>query len=127
MSSPARNSSASAPIVFEWLERIGLGYAVPFFLKKGIVSPKALTSLTIKDYEELHVSDLSDRKRLYELVQRVRMASRSVKQRSSEEKDTVAQQTKTGGQTGAAAAATSALATAAATSKKNSSPAKKKP
>ena len=118
MSSPARNSSASAPIVFEWLERIGLGYAVPYFKEKGIVSPKALTSLTIKDYEELHVSDLSDRKRLYELVQRVRMASRSVKQRSSEEKDTVAQQTKTGGQTGA-------LATAAATSKKNSSPAKK--
>ena len=129
----SNSSTSSAPIVFEWLERIGLGYAVPYFKEKGIVSPKALTSLTIKDYEELHVSDLSDRKRLYELVQRVRMASRSVKQRSSEEKETVAQQTKTGGQTSAAAVASTATAstastataTAAATSKKHSSPTKK--
>lgn len=85
--SPPSKPSSSAPIVFEWLERIGLGYAVPHFKEKGIISPKALTSLNIKDYEDLHVSDLSDRKRLYELVQRVRLASRSVKQRSGAEEE----------------------------------------
>ena len=69
-------SKDSTPIVFEWLERIGLGYAVPHF-KERIVNPKALTALNIKDYEDLHVSDLGDRKRLYELVQRVRLASKS--------------------------------------------------
>ena len=93
--SPSRSTSTSAPIVFEWLERIGLGYAIPYFKEKNITSPKALTSLTIKDYEDLHVSDLSDRKRLYELVQRVRLASRSVKQRGSEEKEPAATKKKT--------------------------------
>ena len=75
------SKEGATPIVFEWLERIGLGYAVPHFQARGITNPKALTSLNIKDYEELHVSDLGDRKRLYELVQRVRLASKSVKQR----------------------------------------------
>ena len=74
-------SKETTPIVFEWLERIGLGYAVPNFKARGIVNPKALTALNIKDYEDLQVSDLADRKRLYELVQRVRLASKSVKQR----------------------------------------------
>ena len=124
-SSPARPATASKPIVFEWLERIGLGYAVPYFKEKNIISPKALTSLTIKDYEELHVSDLSDRKRLYELVQRVRLASRSVKQRGgSEEKEPPASPTSSAAR---AAAARSSARTSSPRSSQRKSPQRKSP
>ena len=103
-------SKDSTPIVFEWLERIGLGYAVPHFKERGIVNPKALTALNIKDYEDLHVSDLGDRKRLYELVQRVRLASKSVKQRKPANASAGA--SKPGGDGKSSAATESSAATA---------------
>jgi kinesin family member 2/24 len=72
-------------IVCEWLERIGLGYAVGNFKEKGVDSPQALIGLTFQDYDDLNITALADRKRLFELVQRVRMAARAVKRNASVE------------------------------------------
>ena len=83
--------SASGGIVCEWLERIGLGYAVDSFKEKGVNSPQALIGLTFQDYDDLKITALADRKRLFELVQRVRMAARAVKRNASDE--TAAQDT----------------------------------
>ncbi len=71
-------------IVCEWLQRIGLGYAVNNFKTKGIDTPQALISLTFQDYDELQITALADRKRLFELVQRVRMAARAVKRNAGD-------------------------------------------
>ena len=69
-------------IVYEWLHRIGLGYAVKNFKRRKIDTPQALIGLTFQDYDDLEISVLADRKRLFELVQRVRMAARAVKRKS---------------------------------------------
>jgi hypothetical protein len=38
-------------IIFHWLERIGLGYAIPTFQAMGITSTQAFMSLTVEDYD----------------------------------------------------------------------------
>ena len=65
-------SAGSAGYVFAWLERIGLGYAVPNFLALGVDTPQRLMLIDIKTYDALGIVDPDDRKRLFELVQRVR-------------------------------------------------------
>ena len=72
----------TSSIVYEWLHRIGLGYAVQNFKRRKIDTPQALIGLTFQDYDDLEISVLADRKRLFELVQRVRMAARAVKRKS---------------------------------------------
>ena len=59
---PADRATMSGSIIFQWLERIGLGYAVPTFQAMGITSPQSLMSLTFEDYDAVGVTDLNDRK-----------------------------------------------------------------
>ncbi|KAA0176479.1 hypothetical protein FNF27_02175 [Cafeteria roenbergensis] len=66
---------AEENVVFQWLERIGLGDVVDSFRAKGIVTPAALTSLSFQDFDEVGVTHVSDRRKLFELVHRVREAS----------------------------------------------------
>jgi kinesin family protein 2/24 len=74
-----KKGNGTGGIVCEWLQRIGLGYAVDNFRTRGIDTPQALIGLTFQDYDTLQITVLADRKRLFELVQRVRMAARAVK------------------------------------------------
>jgi hypothetical protein len=69
---------AAAPqqIIFQWLERIGLGHAIPMFQSQGITTPQALIELTYERYDGLGVFDSNERKRLSELVTRVQEAAR---------------------------------------------------
>lgn len=62
-------------VVFQWLDRIGLGYAVPNFSAYSIDSPQKLMGIDVKTYSALGVLNQEDRKRLFELVQRVRDVS----------------------------------------------------
>lgn len=71
---------ASGSIIFQWLERIGLGYAIPHFQAQGITTPQALMGLTFEGYDKLNVTEVSDRKRLFELVHRVREAAKRPRQ-----------------------------------------------
>jgi len=64
--------AAKSQIIFEWLTRIGLAHAIPMFQAEGITSPPALIALKMEDYESLGVTDADDRRRLLELVHRVR-------------------------------------------------------
>jgi hypothetical protein len=59
-------------IIFEWLERIGLGYAVPHFMAMGVDTPQALMGIDVQTYSMLGIHAQDDRGRLFELVQRVR-------------------------------------------------------
>lgn len=71
------SSMAATPpnVVFQWLDRIGLGYAVPNFSAYSIDSPQKLMGIDVKTYSALGVLNQEDRKRLFELVQRVRDVS----------------------------------------------------
>ena len=44
-------------IIYQWLERIGLGHAIPMFQSQGIVSPQALMELTADRFNALGVYD----------------------------------------------------------------------
>jgi hypothetical protein len=95
------SQTTSGSIIFHWLERIGLGYAIPTFQAMGITSTQAFMSLTVEDYDAgiarlftfpiahacsfvlqcvatvyavfaVGVTEVQDRKRLFELVTRVR-------------------------------------------------------
>eukprot|EP00752_Nemacystus_decipiens_P001350 g1339.t1 len=61
-------------LVDSWLNGIGLGYAVPIFAGQGINSPDMLSELDVVDFPELGISDQNDRKKLFYLIQRVKLA-----------------------------------------------------
>ncbi|CAM9353754.1 unnamed protein product, partial [Ectocarpus sp. 6 AP-2014] len=63
-----------ANLVDSWLNGIGLGYAVPIFAGQGIDSPDMLSELDVVDFPELGISDQNDRKKLFYLIQRVKLA-----------------------------------------------------
>jgi hypothetical protein len=67
--------ASSGGVVFQWLDRIGLGYAIPNFSALGIVAPQDLMAIDVKTYNALGILKQDDRKRLFELVQRVRDVS----------------------------------------------------
>lgn len=71
----------SGGIIFQWLDRIGLGYAVPSFQTHGVNTPQELMQIDVNMYSTLGVSTVDDRKRLFELVQRVRDASKKTETR----------------------------------------------
>jgi hypothetical protein len=53
----ASTADMSSAIIFQWLERIGLGYAVPSFQAMGITTPQALMSLTFEQYDAVGVTE----------------------------------------------------------------------
>ena len=61
-------------LVSTWLNGIGLSSAVPTFQAAGIVTPAALAELDVAHFEALGVSDPDDRRKLFYLVQRIKMA-----------------------------------------------------
>ena len=61
-------------LVSTWLRGIGLAYAIPSFRSRHITTPQKLSLLTLADYDALGVKEVGDRKKLFYLVQRIRMA-----------------------------------------------------
>ena len=61
-------------LVTTWLNGIGLSNAVPTFQAAGIVTPAALAELDVAHFEALGISDPDDRRKLFYLVQRIKMA-----------------------------------------------------
>ena len=72
-------------LVSTWLNGIGLGHAIATFKAAGIVTPSALAELDISHYEALGVSDPADRRKLFYLVQRIKVATQ---EDNTEELDT---------------------------------------
>jgi kinesin family member 2/24 len=62
-------------LVSTWLNGIGLGYAFPAFRAAGIVTPSALAELDLAHYEALGIVSPDDRRKLFYLVQRIRLAT----------------------------------------------------
>ncbi|CAJ1896696.1 unnamed protein product [Cylindrotheca closterium] len=61
-------------LVATWLTGIGLSSAVPTFHAAGITTPSALAELDVNHFEALGISDPNDRRKLFYLVQRIKMA-----------------------------------------------------
>ena len=61
-------------LVATWLNGCGLSHAVPNFEAAGIVTPAALAELDLTHYEALGVSSPEDRRKLFYLVQRIKLA-----------------------------------------------------
>eukprot|EP00934_Nitzschia_sp_Nitz4_P002179 Nitzschia sp. Nitz4//scaffold157_size52427//330//3656//NITZ4_006835-RA/size52427-augustus-gene-0.58-mRNA-1//-1//CDS//3329537440//2179//frame0 len=61
-------------LVATWLNGIGLSSAVPTFAAAGIVTPAALAELDVAHFEALGIADPDDRRKLFYLVQRIKMA-----------------------------------------------------
>ena len=61
-------------LVTTLLNGIGLSNAVPTFQAAGIVTPAALAELDVAHFEALGISDPDDRRKLFYLVQRIKMA-----------------------------------------------------
>lgn len=59
-------------VIFGWLARIGLEHAVPMFQAEGVTSPAALANLKTEDYDRLGINNDDEKRRLSELVGRVR-------------------------------------------------------
>ncbi len=72
-------------LVSTWLNGIGLSSAVATFQAAGIVTPAALAELDVAHFEALGVSDPDDRRKLFYLVQRIKMAVSKDKKESVEE------------------------------------------
>jgi len=60
-------------LVSTWLTGIGLSSAVPTFHAAGITTPSALAELDVNHFEALGISDPNDRRKLFYLVQRIKM------------------------------------------------------
>ncbi|GMH70003.1 hypothetical protein TrLO_g14456 [Triparma laevis f. longispina] len=63
-------------LVTTWLRGIGLSHCSAAFRAAGITTPSALSKLTLADYDRLGVVDVNERKKLFYLVQRIKMAVR---------------------------------------------------
>ena len=64
--------ASNSVVVFDWLSRLGLQDAIPAFAARGITTPAALIGLTFQEYDDLGVASVADRRRLFDLVHRVR-------------------------------------------------------
>lgn len=60
-------------IVNNWLHNVGLNHVVPTFESHGISNANDLVKLKLADYVSLGVVDSDDRKKLYYLIQRIKM------------------------------------------------------
>ena len=66
-------------LVTTWLTSIGLSHHSAAFRSRGITRPVDLSSLTVSDYTALGVIDERERKKLFYLVMRIRIAVRDAK------------------------------------------------
>lgn len=62
-------------VVFEWLSRIGLSHAVASFQAMGLTTPQQLINLRLEQFDSFGVTAEDDKKRLLELVNRVKEVS----------------------------------------------------
>lgn len=70
-------------LVTTWLKGCGLSHAVPNFTAAGIVTPAALAELDLAHYEALGIKSPDDRRKLFYLIQRIKLAVDKEKQGSS--------------------------------------------
>jgi hypothetical protein len=63
-------------LVATWLNGIGLEYAVATFEAAGIVTPNALAELNVAHFEALGIKEAEDRRKLFYLTQRIKLAVR---------------------------------------------------
>jgi hypothetical protein len=70
-------------LVSTWLNGIGLRSVVPTFEAAGIVSPSHLADLDVSYFESLGVTDPDDRRKLFYLVQRIKLAVNNKKDSNS--------------------------------------------
>lgn len=70
-------------LVSTWLNGIGLRSVVPTFEAAGIVSPSHLADLDVSYFESLGVTDPDDRRKLFYLVQRIKLAVNNKKDYNS--------------------------------------------
>lgn len=61
-------------VVSTWLTGCGLSHAIPNFTAAGIVTPDALAELDLAHYEALGIASPDDRRKLFYLVQRIKLA-----------------------------------------------------
>ena len=76
-------------LVSTWLNGIGLSRQVATFQAAGIVTPAALAELEVQHFEALGISDSDDRRKLFYLVQRIKMAVNKDKQHDNSVEDQV--------------------------------------
>ena len=76
-------------LVGTWLQGIGLEYAIPSFEAAGIVTPQALASLDVAHFAALGVKEAHDRRKLFYLVQRIKLATEEVEPVSNTAEDEV--------------------------------------
>ena len=50
-----------AAIIFSWLDRIGLGFAVPNFAAMGVDTPQALMNIDVSSYDALGIYNGEER------------------------------------------------------------------
>lgn len=70
-------------LVATWLNGIGLRSVVPTFEAAGIVSPSHLADLDVSYFESLGVTNPDDRRKLFYLVQRIKLAVNNKKDSNS--------------------------------------------
>ena len=76
-------------LVATWLNGIGLSDVVPKFKAAGITTPETLAQLEVEHFAGLGVDDPDDSRKLFFLVQRIKLAfnSNKKKQRPRDEND----------------------------------------
>ena len=84
-----KNQKKIQKMIFEWLERIGLSYAIEKFKLHGIDTAKKLQNIRVCEYDELGVKDESDRKKLFALITKIRnvVAAETKSNKDKEEVD----------------------------------------
>lgn len=75
-------------LVSTWLTGCGLSHAIPNFTAAGIVTPSALAELDLAHYEALGVSSPEDRRKLFYLVQRIKLAVDKERKEDTSTKET---------------------------------------
>lgn len=109
-------------LVATWLSGCGLSHAVPNFTAAGIVTPAALAELDLAHYEALGVSSAEDRRKLFYLVQRIKLAVEKERKENADKATTPASLEE---QVDALVQATTSLTSGPASpSKENESPSK---
>lgn len=78
-------SSDERELVETYLKGIGLEYAMPTFDAAGIVTPAALAELEVNFFEALGIESPEDRRKLFYLVQRIKMTVKKGKSEASED------------------------------------------